>query len=369
MRTVGNARSGQLRVALTPLEVCPGRTIWEKHRDREYLIFMDESFYSFFGFADIAGNFCHAALGLPKDKYAQLQVSIRPVVEAYEYEVCGMTGERPRELKSTLLARLPLEFKLNFTRELVRNLVAVGGFVAGFYSTTRGIIMERVRTNLLDETDAVPENHTDLYNAARTQLLAELEGVGQSELIKQLLLLPFSALWNFMNSFNCTFRIRYDPRGKAEDQRVRNMMEGYMEALTRIPDLFGTVNPLLGIETDISSREDIGLQLVDVVAGEVRSFFRRNPEGLNESATLRLITGDSDEPLEGFLEFNNSTHKIGALSPMTIGLATKVSVENSDNLISYYYPVLASGILACITETGQPRLLEIPTRLILDQRE
>jgi hypothetical protein len=369
MRIVRDGRFGKYRSAPMPLELCPGRTIWEKHRNHEYLVFVDESFYKFFGFADVDGNFCHAALGVPKDSYEQLQTSIRPLIDIYEYQIAQMTGERPRELKSTLLARLPLEFKLSFTRELVRGLAAVGGFVAGFYSTTRGIVMERVRTNLLDEATAVPVDHTDLYNAARTELLAQFQGVGQSDLIGRLLLLPFSALSNVMNSFDCTFRIRYDPRGKTEDEEVRNAMGRYMESLTRVPELFGNVNPLLGMEIHIPSHDDIGLQLVDIVAGEVRSFFRRNPEALNESATLRLITGDSYEPLEYFMEFNNSVHKIGALSPMTSGLATKLGVENSENLISYYYPVLAAGILACVTETGQPRLLEIPTQLILDQRE
>jgi hypothetical protein len=248
-------------------------------------------------------------------------------------------------------------------------LVAVGGFVAGFYSSTRGIVMERVRTNLMDEAEAVPNDHTDLYNAARTEVLTEFRGVGQSDLIERLMLLPFSALFNFLNSFDYSFRNRYDPRGETEDEQVRNAMVRYMTGLSRVPELFGGVSCLLGMEIHIASHDDVGLQLVDIVAGEVRGFFRRNAEALSESSTLKLVTGKSDEPLQYFLEFNQSIHKIGALSPMSTVLATKLAIKNSDNLISYYYPVLAAGILACVSDTGQPRLLEIPTRLILDQRE
>ncbi len=116
------------------------------------------------------------------------------------------------------MARLPLDFRIRFTRELVSALIATGGFVAGFYSTTRGIVMERVRTNLLGEIDRVPEEHAALYDAARTELLTEFKGVGQSRLIKQLLLHPFSALSNLLASFDCTFRVRYDPRSQREDQ-------------------------------------------------------------------------------------------------------------------------------------------------------
>src|SRR3984885_16306038 len=105
VRIVRNGRFGGFRLAPTPLEVCPGRAMWEKHANSEYLIFVDESFYNFFGFADIEGNFCPAALGLPKQNYAALQSAMRPSVEAYKSRVGALTGEPPRELKSTSLAR------------------------------------------------------------------------------------------------------------------------------------------------------------------------------------------------------------------------------------------------------------------------
>jgi hypothetical protein len=128
MRIVRNGRFGKFRSVPTPLEVCPGRIIWEKHRELEYLVFVDDSFYKFFdGFEDVDGNFCHAALGVPKDSYAHLHTSIRPLMNAYEHQIGLITGEQPRELKSTLLARLPLEFRASFTKELVRSLVAAGG--------------------------------------------------------------------------------------------------------------------------------------------------------------------------------------------------------------------------------------------------
>jgi hypothetical protein len=369
MRIVRDGRSGKIRAVATPLEICPGRAIWEKHRNSEYLVFVDESFHRFFGFADADGNFCHAALGVPKDRYPDLQISMTPLIDAYKRQTAEVTGESPRELKSTLLARLPVEFRLFFTEELVLALKATGGFVAAFYSTTRGIIMERVRTNVMDDADSVPDEHARLYDVARGELLAKFQGVGQSELIERLLLLPFSAIANLLTSFQCTFRVRYDPRGQSEDRVVRAAMARFMEGLTRVPELFGNTNPFLSMDVDLPSHDDVGLQLVDVVTGEARAFFRRNPEALTENATLRLITSRSTEPLENLMELNNSLHKVGALSRMSRSLAAKLGVKNSENPISHYYPVLAAGILACMSETGQPRLLEVPTRLILDQLE
>jgi hypothetical protein len=369
MRIVGNRRIKKYRYGPTPLEICPGRETWEKFRNSEYLVFVDESFYKFFGFADVDGNFCHAALGVPESRYANLQTSMNPLVETCKDEISQREGQRPQELKSTSFSRSPLEFRSNFTKEFVRILGAHGGFVAAFYSSTRGIVMERVRTNIMDEAEAVPQDHVDLYAQARMELLDEFRGVGQSELVKKLLLLPFSGLWNFLGSFNCSFRVRYDPRESSEDQTVRDAIVQYMQTLINVPELYGSTNPLLGMEIDIPSHNDLGLQLVDLVAGEVRSFFRRNPEALTENSSLQLITNDSDDPVEHFLEFGNALHKIGALSSMSTSLRDKLGVANSDNLISYYYPVLAAGIWACVSETGQPRLLEVPTELILDQAE
>lgn len=365
MRWVGNMRLGRFRLVPMPLEVCPGRQIWEGHRNREYLVFLDESFHRFFGFDAAEGNFCHAALGVPRDNYSQLQAMLGPLVQAYNRQAQRVIGQSPAEIKFSVLRNLPLNFRLRFTREFVRSLAETSGFVAGFYSSTRGVVMERVRTNLLDGADEVPDDHAALYNAARAELLAQFQGVGQSQLITQLLLTPFSAFSALLRSFECTFRVRYDPRQGNEDQVVRDALADYMCCLVRVPELFGDDTGYRGMEINIRSHDDLGLQLADVVAGEVREFFRSNPAPLTESATLRLIKPGSDEPLQKFIEIN-TLFKNGVLSPMSPELARKLVRRNSANIISYYYPLLSAGMLTCVTDTGQLRDLEIPTRLISD---
>jgi len=349
-----------------PLEICPGRQIWERYRNHEYLVFVDESFYRFFGFVAADGNFCHAALGIPIDNYAQLQVMLDPLVQAYNRRVHQQIGQNPEEIKFSILRNLPLAFRLRFTREILRCLIETGGFVAGFFSSTRGIVMERVRTNLLDHVDAVPDDHGALYEAARAELLAQFQGIGQSGLITHLLRTPFSAISALLRSFDCTFLVRYDPRQGSEDQAIRDALAEYMGLLVRVPELFGDDTGYRGMEINIRSHDDLGLQLADIVAGEVREFFRDNPEPLIENSTMMLITPESDEPLQKFIEINGITFKNGALSPMSSGLARKLVRRNSGNIISYYYPILSAGMLTCITDTGQYRDLEIPTRLISD---
>jgi hypothetical protein len=366
MRFVGNVRRRKLRTVPTPLEVCPGRKIWEAHRGSESIIFVDESFHRFFGFDTPDGNFCHGALGVPSHNYARLRGQMQSVVDDYCRKVRRLTGDAAREVKFSMLRRLPLRFRLSFTRELVRGLAGAGGFVAGFFSSTRGTVMEHVRTDLLDAAGEVPNDHHAMYDAARAELRERFQGAGQVELISNLLLTPFSSFVSFLGSFDCVFRVRYDPRQEDEDAAVRDALTNYMGMLVRVPELFGNDPRFLGMDINTPSHDDLGLQLADVVAGEVREFFRNSPEALTESATLRLITPDSDEPHQVFTPLSGRLVKTSVLSPMSPGLARRLVRRNSANLVSYYYPILSSGILSCVTDTGQLRLLEIPTRLVLD---
>jgi len=366
MRLVGNPNLGRLRWKPMPLAICPGRRIWERFSNQEYLVFVDESFYRFFGFDAPEGNFCHAAVGVPVNNYARLQRLLAPIIQDYNGEVQRVLGEAAGEVKYSTLRKLPIPYRAKFTRTLVSKLKDTGGFVAGFYSSTRGMVMERVRTNLLDEAAEVPIDHAALYDTARLELLDQFQGVGQSGILTMLLLTPFASISSLLRSFDSTFRVRYDPRQGDEDRVVREALADYMGRLVNVPDLFGPVSNYLGMEADISSHDDLGLQLADVIAGEVRDFFRNNPESLTESASLRLITPESDEPVQRFEKIAGNVFKKGVLTPMSAGLAEKLVCKTPENPISYCYPVLAAGMLTCVSDTGQLRDLEIPTRLISD---
>jgi hypothetical protein len=367
MRLIGNMHRRIFEWAPLPLEVCPGRReLWEQHRHCEYTVFIDETFYRFFGFEDPEGNFCHAVLGVPTANYQRLQNILAPLGEAYFRHARRLCGAVPQEIKFSTLRTFPVNFRVRFARDLVRALRETGGFVSGFYTPTQGQVMERVRVNLLEEAEEVPEDHVDLYDAARAELLAQFQGIGQSQLITGLLTLPFAAVVNFLESFECTFRLHYDPRQEAEDRAVRDAMAGYMDDLMRLPEPLGHGNLYHGMEIGIPSHDELGLQLVDVFAGEFRDFFRNNREALTEGTTSMLITATSDEPLQQFQDVGNARFKTGALSPMSPKLLRKLRHRNARHVLSYFYPVLAAGNVTCVTLNGQERHLEVPTGMIFD---
>lgn len=366
MRLIGNMNRQIFGWAPFPLEICPGRELWEQHRHSEYTVFVDESFYRFFGFVDPDGNFCHAVLGVPTANYQRLHDILTPLREAYFRQAWRLYGEVPQEIKFSTLRTFPANFRVRFSRDLVRALRETGGFVSGCYTPTQGQVMERVRVNLLGEAEEVPEDHAGLYDAARAELLEQFQGVGQAELITGLLTLPFAAVVNFLESFECTFRLHYDPRQEAEDRAVRDAMAGYMDGLMRLPEPLGHGDIYRGMEIGIPSHDELGLQLVDVFAGEFRDFFRNNGEALTEGTTSMLITATSDEPLQQFQDVGDARFKSGTLTPMSAGLLRKLRRRNTMHILSYFYPVLAAGNVTCVTLNGQERLLEIPTGMIFD---
>lgn len=278
--------------------------------------FIDESFYRFFGFDDPNGNFCHGAVGVPVKNYPAFQRQIAPLVQSYYRKFRFLFGHAPAEIKSSDLRRMPRLFQARFTRELSRMLAQQGAFVSGFYTPTEGFIMEQVRVDLLGEADEVPAEHLDLYDAARERLLAAVGGAGQAGLITRLLTLPVAAIKFMLGSFDCNFRIQYDPRQGDEDREVREAVAQYMNLLLNMPDPLRQANNYQGMDINRRSEDELGLQLADVIAGHVREFFRNNPQPLNVGSTPRLITATSDEPLQKFETMDGMLFKAASLHPI-----------------------------------------------------
>jgi len=158
-----------------PLAICPVRRILGRHNHQEYLVFIDESFYRFFGFDVPQGNFCHGAVGVPVNEYSRFKRLLEPLIQNYNRCVRSELGLDVREIKYSVLRRLSPRYHARFARALTRALKEAGGFVAGFFSSTRGMIMERVRTNLLGEAAQVPDDYDALYEAARLELLDQFQ--------------------------------------------------------------------------------------------------------------------------------------------------------------------------------------------------
>jgi len=80
---MGNNPQRQLAVPEPePLSTCPGRRLWQHFRGKPYLVFVDESFRGFFEF-DRRGYFVHGTVGIPEERYSDVQREVAPTFEDF----------------------------------------------------------------------------------------------------------------------------------------------------------------------------------------------------------------------------------------------------------------------------------------------
>jgi hypothetical protein len=73
----------------------------------------------------------------------------------------------------------------------------------------------------------------------------------------------------------------------------------------------------LGLDNTHPSHTEIGLQIADLLAGEIRSLFESYPELLTESSHLELVTGASREDVEWWETSLGLYQKLGHLTKIS----------------------------------------------------
>jgi hypothetical protein len=347
----------------------PGRGIWKPFEGQEYTVFIDESFYKFFEFTHDDGNFVHGAVGVPSARYGDLTQALAPTLDEYRRAYREFKGAEPNELKSADLYKLPFPIRRRLMLKLQATLAANGGFIAGFYTSNRGLVMEEIREDLIDNEGitAVPEDHAQLYNDAVVKLNKAATGPGMSERISALLSLPVMAMAHFFNALKCSFRVVYDPRHEEEDAAVKASVESLMSVLKNAETRLGISIKFSGLAIDRQSHEEIGLQIADIVAGEVRRFFRFNPDFLTSGSGLGLIRFVHEDGEAAILhEVDGRTFKIGRQVPIPPYLLRRAFKATEECSFPYFRNLLAAGMVTCITEFGTERDVALFDGVFLD---
>jgi hypothetical protein len=330
----------------------------KNHKNETYLVFMDETFRAFFGLERPQGYLCYAAVGIPEKEYEYVKRSLARIFDEYERYVVGDSGNHLQEFKFEEFKKLPREKREGLASQIGKTIKLAGGFVMGFYTRVAGIVMERVRTNLIGDADVVPNDHKALYDEAAAELRMELEGVGQSQAIAHILRVPLSAMAHFLESSGCKFHVLCDPRESKEDKAVQLSIDDYVR------NHFGRALPkeaglYLGLDNTRPSHTEIGLQLADMLAGEVRSLFEAHPGLVTENSRLEIVSSSSREDVEWWETSFGIHQKLGHLIRMPDYLVRAVERADGTNCLALYRHSLASGLLTCFTDLGQPRHIEV----------
>lgn len=206
-----------------PLRTAPGLGTWLRYTGQEYLIFLDESFRFFFELTNERGYFCHGAFGIPASEYEGLKEDVAPIFEEYR----RLLVPELREFKHGEFRRIPFAHRKRLAAALHAAMQPRGAFMEGYYTPAEAFILERVREDVMDDLDSVPTDYSEIRRRVIEQTKRQWNGPGQSDVISQLLLFPFSGLAHMLAAIDCTFRIVYDPREGMEDRSVQACIDGF----------------------------------------------------------------------------------------------------------------------------------------------
>jgi hypothetical protein len=320
---------------------------------------VDESFRSYFGFERPTGYLCYAAVGIPEQEYPYLKRSMTQIFAKYERYVTGDPDVRLSEFKFDRFKSLPPDQRQDLARQIQRVLRSYGCFITAFYIRTQGAVMEHLRSDLVGQLAEIPQDYESLYEEAVRELKEDAsEGIAQSETIASILRIPLSGLSHFMAYFGCPFQVLCDPREAKEDKAVLAAIDmffsGPMNAVAP-----NEARLYKDMDNTVASEDEVGLQLADLLTGEVRLFFELNPEFLADQSSRKLVTSSSREDIEMWTTAMGIYHKYGSLSKIPQILMEKLERFSGESCLPIYRASFAAGLLSCYTEFGQPRHIEL----------
>jgi hypothetical protein len=137
-----------------------------------YDLYVDESFYRFWGLDDPNGNFCYLIYGLPTSQISTLTVSHAELLRTFQNLVVTKLREpAPPELKSGLFRRFPFAERRRLALQMRNILHITNSFVIGEFQEVRGFVLESIRSDVaLTGGAELPQNWQELYDERRDQL-------------------------------------------------------------------------------------------------------------------------------------------------------------------------------------------------------
>jgi Protein of unknown function (DUF3800) len=334
-----------------------------------YVVYIDESFFNFWGLNNPDGNFCYVAFGVPQENLSILDVEHKRLIDLFQTAVASDLGETPPvEIKSVVFRRLELKSRRRIALLARGLMLRLGAFFLTEFCQVRGFILESVRSDLLEKGDSqIPEKWDSLYQAKRDELSRAVkeQKLGQSPLLQKLIETPTASLAYFLTQRAKWYELVVDPRGGVEDNYIAKTIQYTTEAVIRgvhreSPDKLRA--------TSFSTRSENcpGLQMADLLAGEVRHWFVRNPEFLEFNSGLTLL--DIDELQTKFYLKTSAgiVSKPERRTNIPFSLSRKLYRAGRSSLFPYFRSSLANNLISCIAAYGEFRHIDLAHDQIID---
>jgi hypothetical protein len=334
-----------------------------------YELYVDESFFRFWGLSDPDGNFCYVVYGLPISQLTSLAVHHARLLKKFQDLVVAKLGEPiPLELKSSLFRRLPFNDRRRLALAMRHTLKTTNSFIVGEFQEVRGFLLESIRSDVVQAGGtALPQNWQELYDIRRNQLANTVAhgAAGQSPILSKLISLPTIAATNYIARRASSFSITLDPRGGIEDERLEDAIRTYTITVLEKIQQEGA-DKFKSVRHDLASEAVPGLQIADILAGEVRNWFLANREFLDFNSGKPLVTSATANIGHLMQIKDRVVSKPERHAHLPPGLVRRMYRTAENSTLPFFRQLLAKGLLSCVARWGEYRHIDFERRIIID---
>lgn len=261
----------------------------------DFTVFVDESFYKWFGLPTEESNLCYGALSIPTSRLPDLD-RFEASIRQFAFDQLPPTQKAKHtgtEIKYSDFRHLSPDVIDKLGRKLDRFLQKNGASIFGFFIPAEGFMNYKLRSDFIDEVNALKTMSETEYKSrietVRNEMLQEWK---DAEHNLGLLSECYRTFFNFIVQFHGRFlsrsyRVIYDSRNPEEDTLLHKDAEDFAIFADRATP--GAFAHYRGYET-ASSATSPGLRLVDWIAGEVRAFFYRSPDVMSSNSSFDILS-------------------------------------------------------------------------------
>jgi len=335
----------------------------------DYLVFVDESFYKWFGLPAQESNLCYSALSVPTARHPDLE-RFEASVQKFAFDQLPATQKASHtgeEIKYSDFRHFSPDVIDELGRKLDYFLTKNGASIFGFFIPAEGFMNYKLRSGFIDKVEALkamPEaEYKNRIEAVRQEMLQEWK---DAEHNLGLLSECYKTFFNFIVQFQGRFlrksyRIIYDSRNPDEDALLHKEAEEFATLADRTtPGAFAYYR---GYQAGFSTTSP-GLRLVDWIAGEVRAFFYRSPDVLSSASSFDILSPYWNPKMlliEGTAPFYRrelSTEAVACFENKGRGL-----------MLPQIKKHFANGFLTYYAQRGEARHLSIPKLIAYDMAD
>jgi hypothetical protein len=261
----------------------------------DYSVFVDESFYKWFGLPTQEANLCYGGLSLPSARLPDLE-RFETAIRKFALEQLPpieKARQNGAEVKHSDFRHFSPDVIDEFGRRLDYFLTKNGAYIFGFFIPAEGFMNYKLRSDFIDDAQALKFMSEADYQTRIESIKQEmLQEWTDAEHNLGLLSECYKTFFGFIMQFQGrvlgkSYRVIYDSRNPDEDALLHKDAEAFAILADRATP--GVLANYRGYET-ASSAKSAGLRLVDWIAGEVRAFFYRNPDVMSSASSFDILS-------------------------------------------------------------------------------